>query len=152
MLNNHELQMAKVKEVYLLDDGRLDYYWPDIAELLTSVPGFSELFTADWAYRQAKMGHLQVWALADDKIRAIVLTQVLVFPRAKVFEILAAGGVGLLDFVSEMEDVFTRIAHNSGCSKIQARCRPGLQRKLRGLRLWNESIVLSKPIEITGDQ
>lgn len=142
----------EARSIYRLVGPRLEHYWADIVMLLAEVPGFYEIYSPEWALEQAQMDRLQVWALADDKIRAIVLTQVLIFPRAKVFEILAAGGVGLLDFISEMEDVFTRIAHGSGCSKIQARCRPGLQRKLRGLRLWNESVVLSKPVDIAGDQ
>lgn len=142
----------EARSIYPLCEEKLDHYWADIADLLTTVPGFYEHYTPDWAYVQAKMGHLQVWALADDKIRAIVLTRVLIFPRCKVFEVLAAGGVGLLDFMNEMEDVFMRLAKQSGCEKLQAVCRPGLEKMLKNRGAWKQSVVLSKPVEIQGDQ
>lgn len=142
----------EAKTIYALTGDRLEHYWLDIAALLFEVPGFCECYSVEWAFERAKMGHLQVWALADDKIRAIVLTQIAVFPRCNVFEILAAGGVGLMDFMNEMEDVFMRIAYDNGCSVIQARCRPGLEKALKRRGAWKQSVVLSKPVQRQGDQ
>src|SRR5215831_499091 len=119
------------KRIFLLNSEQIDHYWPDIVHLLGTVPGYYDFFTPEWTYAKAKGGDLQVWALSDGAIRGIVVTQILVFPAQKAFEILGAAGNGLLEFFSEMEDVFEFIAEDSGCKTIIARCRPGFDRLLR---------------------
>lgn len=134
-----------MRQVYLLSSDQLDHYWPEIAQLLTEVPGFYDYYTPEWAYSAAKKGDLQVWALSDEEIRAIVLTQILCFPRQKTFEVLAAGGAGLLDFVNEMEETFNLIAHSAGCATITGKVRPGLA-KMFGDRATQRYVALTRPV------
>jgi hypothetical protein len=119
------------KQIFLLNDQQLDYYWPDIMRLLGTVPGYYDFFTPEWTYSKAKSKDLQVWGLADGKIQGIVVTQILVFPAAKAFEILGAAGPGMLDFIDQMDEVFEFIAADAGCTVTILRCRPGLEKFLR---------------------
>lgn len=121
----------KAKQVFLLDSTQVEYYWEEIVRGLEKSPGFYDYFTPEWAYERAIMGQLQVWALSDGKIRAIVLTQVLEYPRKKVLEILAAYGVGLLPFMNEMQTTFEKFATIMGCTTFSTSARPGLARLLK---------------------
>jgi hypothetical protein len=119
------------KQVFLLNDQQIDFYWPDIARLLGTVPGYYDFFTPEWTYQKAKSHDIQVWGLADKEIQGIIVTQVLCFPAQKCFEILGAAGPGMLGFINQMDDVFEFIAADAGCSTMILRCRPGLERILR---------------------
>ena len=119
------------KQVFLLNDQQIDFYWPDIMRLLGTVPGYYDFFTPEWTYSKAKSKDIQVWGLADREIRGIIVTQILCFPAQKAFEVLGAAGPGMLDFIDDMDDVFEFIAQDSGCTTIVLRCRPGLEKFLR---------------------
>jgi hypothetical protein len=135
------------KPVYALDPERLDLYWENIVPLLESIPMFAELFSPDWVYMQAKMGHLQLWALADTEVRAIVVTRISIFPRAKVFEIMGIAGSKAYSFVPEMEAMFEWLARDAGCTYFIATTREGVLRKLRQLPgIQRAGIVLMKKI------
>lgn len=138
--------MNQQRKVFLLDSDQLDFYWADIAQLMQEVPGFYDFYTPEWLYEAAKKGNLQIWGLSDGQIRAIVVTQILVFPKQKVFEVLAAGGIGLLDFVDEMQDTFNFIAHSAGCATLMGKVRPGLTR-LFGDRATQKMVVMARAVE-----
>lgn len=125
-----EEQEYKQRQVFLMSQDQIDHYWPDIVRVLSEVPGYYDFFTPEWTYERAKSQDLQIWGLTDGMIQGIVITQILVFPAQKVFEILGAGGPGMMHFFDEMEDVFERIAGQAGCKTIIARTRAGLARVL----------------------
>lgn len=126
----YQEQKKKMRQVFLMSQDQIDHYWPDILRVLGEVPGYYDFFTPEWTYERASAGSIQVWGMTDGEIKAIAVTQILVFPAQKAFEILGAGGVGLLDFFDEMEDVFEKIAQQAGCHSIISRSRPGLARML----------------------
>lgn len=126
------LQSSSNKQIYLLDQDRIDFYWRDIVGLLYDVPMFWDLYTPEYVYERAKMGHYQVWALSDGAIKGIVISTILDFPKAKIFYILAAAGKDLLKYFDEAEALFEWLSKDSGCDYVQAMMRPGLARKLRG--------------------
>jgi hypothetical protein len=129
MLQESE-RVGMEKRVYLLNKEQIDHFWPDILRLLGEVPMYYDFFTPEWTYSKAKAGDLQIWGLSDEKIRGIVVTQILVFPAQKAFEILGAAGNGLLEFFDQMDDVFEFIAADCECQTIIMRCRPGIERKI----------------------
>jgi hypothetical protein len=148
-----EVCAKKVKEIYLLQGAQIEHYWDDIALALQTVPGFYDFYTSEWAYERAKTGHLQVWALSDGVIRAIVLTQLLTFPVQQVFEIMAATGVQLLSFVEEMQEVFERFAKQNNCNSFSIRARPGMARLLKKKFAFDEvSVTLRRFVRLQKDQ
>ena len=120
------------RKIYVLDDDRIDFYWKDIEKLLRDVPLFWDLYDPQWVYCEAKMGHLQIWALSDGAIKGIVITQICCFPKTNVLQILAEAGKDMLRYFDEKEAMFDWVAREHGCSLIQTVCRPALARKLKG--------------------
>jgi hypothetical protein len=121
---------SRQKSVFLMNPEQIDDHWANIQILMGTCPGFYDFYTPEWTYEAAKRGDIQLWALSDGVIRAIVVTQILVFPAQKVFEIIGAAGIGLLEFFDEMERVFDFIAADAGCKTITTRCRKGIERLL----------------------
>ena len=126
-----EAPSQPMKSVFLLSPDQIDFHWANIQELMKSCPGYYDFYTPDWTYSAAKNGDLQLWGLSDGMIRGIIVSQILVFPAQKVFEIIGAAGIGMLEFLDEMEKVFEYIAADAGCRTIMARVRPGMERVLR---------------------
>ena len=134
------------KRIFLFSGEQIDQFWPDIVRLLGEVPGYYEFFTPEWTYAKAKSGDLQVWGLDDEGMRGIVVTQVLVFPAQKAFEVLGAAGSGLLEFFDQMDDVFEFIAKDCECQTIIMRCRPGVERLLRDKQAIKLCSFLYRPV------
>lgn len=132
------------RKVYLLDDARLDHYWTEIAKLLQEVPLFKDLYDPVDVYSQLKMGHFQAWALSDGEIRAIVVTTINVFPKAKVFQILAVSGSKFLELWDEADATFDWVARDAGCQYIQAVARKGLGRAKKTGEV--EGVLISKKL------
>lgn len=126
----YEETKRAARQVFLMSQDQIDHYWPDIVRVLGEVPGYYDFFTPEWTYERAKSGALQVWGFTDGMIQGIAVTQILVFPATKAFEILGAGGPGMLDFIEEMDAVFEKIAREAKCNMLISRVRPGLARVL----------------------
>lgn len=152
MIQVQEESLRNIKKVFPLLGEQIDWYWPQIVEGLKECPGFYDYFSPEWAYAGLKTGRLQVWALSDGAIRGIVITQFVEYPRQRVFEIIAIFGIDMLEFFSEMEDVFEQIARKNNCTMISAVCRPGLQRLLRNFKAETTKMVLRRAVSQKGEQ
>lgn len=141
-----ESLQTNYKQVYLLDGPRVDFYWSQIEVVLGEIPGFYDYYTSEWAYSEIKKGHLLVWALDDGAIRGIVLSRIAVFPKQKVFDILAIGGVGTLQFFEEMTSTFEKLAVACGCGSFSAQVRPGMSRKLKKHLAGVVSHTITRPV------
>src|SRR5215472_11753413 len=141
-----QVETTPQKRVFLLDQEQIDEHWGNIAKVMAECPGYYDYYTTEWTYSRAKSGDLQIWGMMDDQIRGIVVTQIVVYPAQKVFEILGAAGTGLLEFFDEIEQVFEFIAADAGCSTIMARCRPGLERALRKKFVLKHAVWLYRPV------
>lgn len=136
------------RKVFLMSQDQIDHYWPDIIRVLGEVPGYYDFFTPEWTYERAKAGNIQVWGFTDGMVQGIALTQILVFPATKAFEVLGAGGPGMLDFIDEMEAVFEKIAREAKCNMIIGRLRPGLARLLvRRKKAVEGAIWVYRPVK-----
>lgn len=136
------------KQVFLMSGEQIDEHWANIQRLMLECPGYYDFYTPEWTYMAAKKGDIQVWALSDGAIRGIIVSQILVFPAQKAFEILGAAGVGLLDFFDELDKVFEMIATDAGCATIMFRTRPGIERiVMRKHRMLKYASWVYRPIE-----
>jgi hypothetical protein len=147
MLGIQEVE-PRQKTVFLMNQEQIDDHWANIQTLMASCPGYYDFYTPEWTYQAAKRGDLQLWAISDGAIRGIIVTQIIVFPAQKVFEIIGAAGIGLLEFFDEMEKVFEFIAADAGCQTIMARCRPGLERLLRKKHVLKYASWLYRPVTL----
>jgi hypothetical protein len=147
MLGVQEVE-PRQKTVFLMNQEQIDEHWANIQILMASCPGYYDFYTPEWTYQAAKDGNIQLWAISDGAIRGIVVSQILVFPAQKVFEIIGAAGIGLLEFFDEMEKVFEFIAADAGCQTIMARCRPGVERLLRKKHVLKYASWLYRPVKL----
>ena len=147
MILEQEEHKVSQKSVFLLNDEQIDYHWENIRLLLEDCPAYYEYYTPEWTYARAKSKDLQIWGLSDGSIRGIVISQILVFPAQKVFEVIGAAGIGLLEYFDEMEEVFSFIAADAGCQTIAARCRPGIERLLRKKKVLKCATWVYRPVE-----
>jgi hypothetical protein len=134
------------RQVFLLNPEQIDHYWADILQCLASCPGYYEFYTPEWTYERAKSGDLQIWGLSDGVIRGIVISQIVNFPRQRVFEVLGAAGVELLNYFDEMEEIFEFIAEDSGCQTMQARVRPGIERLLKKKKVLKRAVWIYRQV------
>lgn len=142
-----EIESGRTKSVFLMSKDQIEHYWPDIVRVLGEVPGYYEFFTPEWTYARVMNDQMQVWGFTDGEIKGIAVTQILVFPAQKAFEILGAGGPGMMDFMDQMEGVFERIAADTKCDSIIARARPGLARYLiRKKGAINGAVWIYRPV------
>lgn len=137
---------SSVREIVLMNSAQIDWHWESICEALAEVPNFYDFYDQAWAYREAKMGLLQVWALSDGMIRGIVLTRMLVYPRQKVLEIMAMAGEGMLEYFETLEDVLERFAAAGECKTISCLTRPGIARKTRRHMGEVKASVVFRPV------
>ncbi|MDE2100412.1 MAG: hypothetical protein KGL39_24380 [Patescibacteria group bacterium] len=96
------------------------------------------------AIRKEKM---QLWVVIDDKkkIQAIAITELALFPQAKVCRFLCATGENApewIHLIKEIEDW----AVNEGCTQFQAECRPGWERLLKSYDYQKTHVILNKEI------
>jgi hypothetical protein len=89
---------------------------------------------------------LQIWGLSDGVIRGLVISQIVNFPRQRVFEVLGAAGVELLNYFDEMEEIFEFIAEDSGCQTMQARVRPGIERLLKKKKVLKRAVWIYRQV------
>jgi len=143
----YEENKRAARQVFLMSMDQVDHYWPEIVRVLGEVPGYYDFFTTEWTYDRARSGGIQIWGFTDGMIQGIAITQILVFPAQKAFEVLAAGGPGMLDFIDEMDSVFQRIAREAECNTIICRVRPGLARRLaRDKGVVTGAVWVYKPV------
>ena len=80
---------------------------------------------------------MQLWMTHDLKMAWV--TQILVFPRYKVFEVVAGGGEGIDDWLVASDELFTAFASHHGCKYVECQGRKGWQRvteKLGYVPVW----------------
>jgi len=86
---------------------------------------------------------MQLWvAVVDGKLEAAFLTQIVIFPRRKVFDILIVGGDKLGDWVAPSWGTFKDYAKSHECDGIRGFGREGWTRVLeeRGIEysaIWD---------------
>lgn len=86
---------------------------------------------------------MQLWMVHDDRLRAVVVTEVHTFPRKKFATVVLMAGDSLSEWINLFDDVLARWARERGCTEVRGFCRPGLERVLDWKRQY---VVLGKEI------
>ena len=79
-----------------------------------------------------KKGEMQCWAVIDDKewVAAIV-TQVIKYPRQKVFDVYLVGGSRMNEWLDMVWDDLKRYGRESGCRAIRGFGRKGWTKRIK---------------------
>lgn len=92
-------------------------------------------------------GEWRIWTARDQgRLKAILITRFMHYPRLKCCELLAAVGVdreeNMLPFMADIE----AWAKSSGCQLLQPIARPGWERVLKPLGFVKSHVMLEKKI------
>ena len=100
-------------------------------------------FTPEDIFLGAKNGGLQIWIVYEEKIVAVVVTEIVKFSSRKVCLVKALAGRGIDQWIHLLDAVLIPWARASGCDTIRGYCRPGLAKILN----WKVTkIVMEKEI------
>ena len=73
---------------------------------------------------------MQLWVAYDDRIKTIMVTEILNYPRKKVCGILIVAGERIDDLLW-VDEITTKWAQEQGCDAIEFYGRAGWERKLK---------------------
>ena len=88
-------------------------------------------------------GNMQLWVAYDGAVKAVIVTEILIFPRLKALSVFLVTGEDRKSWIANVEKLeeFGRL---HGCVIIEAWARPGWQRVLTD---WARThILLEKPL------
>ena len=142
------LEESREQKIGLLGLDQFEVCWPAILQSLEAIPHFWEFYTQEFFFEAVARGSMQVWAIGGDHgVDVIITTEVVQYPKMKVFRLMGASGEGL-DFYSErLQNVFDGFAKMQGCERIELIGRPGWIRKFRHLRGSSfDYVVMSTPV------
>jgi hypothetical protein len=140
---------SKSAEVFLLSRGQIEHYWPQIEGELDAAPElWQSWFSKEGLFARMLDKMIQVWTVceAEGPICAVFLTQILVTDTGKVLYVFWMRGHlldGALKCISLSLD---RFAAHYECSRITIMGRKGWERKLQGLGMTFEGVLLSRPV------
>lgn len=138
--------MAEYELVGIRSD-RLEHFWPLIrdyvAEAIERSDGKYEVTDILNALLARDM---QAWAVTDgEKIDALVLTEIVSYPRQREARILACTGSDARQWVHLISDI-EAWAKANGCARLEPIARPGWEKYLKPLGFKRTHVVLTKEL------
>jgi len=83
-------------------------------------------FSLDEVLEKITSTDMQLWMTHDARMAWV--TRILVFPRYKVFEVVAGGGEGMEDWLEDSDRLFTAFASHHGCKYVEVQGRKGWEK------------------------
>lgn len=142
------MEMRRREQIYLLDDAQFQHYWPDIRKELARIPQYEVWMTDEMVFEAAVKGAMQFWALSDGQIQCILMTEIRSYPGGRALRFVGAVGKKFDDFLTQIEDIFGRVARSLNCNKVEVvGTRRGWYRKLRKLGFEFSHEILMRDVE-----
>lgn len=102
-------------------------HWPEIESILEPAMRKNRSdFRPEDILLGVKEKRYQLWVVFDDRIRAVVVTEILKFPVRKVCFVLVLAGRDLNEWIHLLEAVLMPWSKAEGCVKIRGLPRKGL--------------------------
>lgn len=138
----------EVVEVGRLEGVHFLQYWPAIAGELRYIPHvWSDWWTLDSIHDAVLQGAWQCWVVGtDETIRGVVMSQIVVYPANRIFQIVLAFGEGLLSYVPHLEGAFEKFASDSHCTLCEVTGRPGWGPHLRRIGFHQGTTTFTKTV------
>lgn len=142
-MQNHDVRVQGVPA----DDARL--WWPQVGQwcenALVYAGGMLNLKDIQKAVAERDM---QMWLIHEgEELRAVCITQIHAFPRAKALEVIILGGSGMDRWLQELLDVLEKFAAAHGCKAVNAYGRRGWIKVLRPWEWCELAVVISKEVK-----
>jgi len=123
-------------------------FWPQIEEMLDSVPHTWRHWTKDELYASAMSGKLQAWGIGPPHVVIMVfLTSIHVFPAMRVFSVLWAAGSFEDEMAPLLDATFDDYAKLNNCAEIEVRGRLGWKPHLKKAGYRHEADVWTRRVQ-----
>jgi hypothetical protein len=133
-------------EIELASPDQVHFYWPQISGMLEKLRHTIPNYTIEALYQFAMDQRIQVWLVGRPEIKLVMFTQVAVFPKLKVLEVIWGAGEGALGSQHIVEAVLDNFARGCGCERIDVFARPGWEKVMAPFGFKRTSIKLSRPV------
>lgn len=132
-------------ELVLLSLAELHYLRPHFEKMLAEAEFYSEgELTADDLLDMGERGLMQFWIVGESpRIRAVLVTEMAVYPRMRALRIIALAGEGLNDWI-QLEANLEIFARQQGCLRMEAFVRPGMAKALLSQGYTSRRLMVSK--------
>jgi hypothetical protein len=134
----------------LLEEGELEKFWPQIVNMLQTVPHTWTHWTIDTFWEQAERGNLQVWGIGlGNTISLVLFTQVVRYPALSTLHVIWAGGKFREEYIPIIDSTLARFGEIQECDRLEVIGRPGWEKMFKNWGMVKVSTVLAKPIRKT---
>lgn len=116
----------------------IDQWWPLIEPFVARGLEYADgKYTTDDIREGLKARQYQLWIA--NTLDSIAITQVIDYPQKRVCLVVMVAGNYMDRWVEEMETTFAMWGKERGCHTIEAFCRPGWEKVLKG---WDKLHVV----------
>ena len=116
----------------------IDHVWPVIEQWVKDACEYTDLINSNDVLKAIKARKMQCFVI-NDPISGVVVTEIEPYPRKTVLRVVALGGEGFDEWVSEVDDMLVKWAVSMDM-KIESTGRKGWTRRLAPLG-WKQSSV-----------
>jgi hypothetical protein len=105
--------------------------------------------------QQIIKGLAQLWVIRDDdktEVLASALTEVVAYPQLTAVRVIAIGGEDMASWQDKLFEVLCEFAFAQGAHRIEAICRPGLEKIMQPLGFEKRFVCLFKEIPRNGQK
>jgi hypothetical protein len=119
-------------------DELLDVFWDAAGEYLQPALDHGDnLYDLEDLHTKCLSGDMQLWVAYDKGLLAAVVTQITVYPNARVLELQFCGGTRMNEWLSSMMSTLEAFAREQQCDRVYVVGRKGWMRALREYEYMN---------------
>lgn len=118
----------------ILNHGQVTALWGYLAPALESVPEFCDYWTTEAVAQLVLDNQIQVWAFGEERVdlpRLVVFTQVVVYPKRRVLEVMWVVGKDVRRYEETASWMFDTFAEQTGVDLIRFKGPDVFMRLLR---------------------
>jgi hypothetical protein len=120
--------------------------WPDIVCWAEDALKYADgLYDLEDLREGIALRDMQLWLIKQPELRAFCITEISVFPKARVLTAVLVGGEGMPEWIGALNAHLTRFGRAHECVKFNAYGRPGWRPFARGLG-WSETVTYWKDL------
>jgi len=124
-------------------------FWPQIEEMLDTVPHTWRHWTKDEIYSAVTAGKMQAWGIGPPQtVIMVLLTSVNVFPALRTLTVLWAAGTLEDEMLPLILATFADYAKLNSCSEVEIRGRPGWSPKLKPFGYRHDASIWTCPVPV----
>lgn len=141
-------ERASTSEIALFTPEQVEQFWPSIVEELAKVPHLWQERHTLQGLRYATLSRgVQVWGVSDGEMwKLISMSQLLEYETGRALNVLMLFGQMRPEFIDILAAGFERFCQHTGCVRVEAIVRPGLEPLLAKFGARRVGVAMVKDI------